>query len=65
MTPCAAQVLTEEQTETVSMMIDPVTRFFEEVNDAARNDAEESVPAEVRQLASPRAPPPGRAPRPR
>lgn len=63
-TPCAAQVLTEEQSEAVSMMLDPVTRFFEEVNDAGLNDAQESVPEHVRGPAAPRraAPAPDRVP---
>lgn len=29
------------------MFVDSTAKFFEEVNDAARNDAEEKVPEEV------------------
>ncbi|KAK7863158.1 hypothetical protein R5R35_012772 [Gryllus longicercus] len=36
-------VLTEEQKETLTMLVDPTTKFFEEVNDPAKNDALETV----------------------
>lgn len=36
-------VLTEEQRETLDMLIDPTAKFFEEVNDPAKNDAAEKV----------------------
>ncbi|CAH0561926.1 unnamed protein product [Brassicogethes aeneus] len=36
-------VLNEEQRETLQMLVDPVSKFFEEVNDPAKNDAEEKV----------------------
>ncbi|XP_037784673.1 very long-chain specific acyl-CoA dehydrogenase, mitochondrial-like [Penaeus monodon] len=35
--------LTEEQRETLEMLVDPTEKFFEEVNDAAKNDALEKV----------------------
>ncbi|XP_022914733.2 very long-chain specific acyl-CoA dehydrogenase, mitochondrial [Onthophagus taurus] len=35
--------LTAEQEETVRMLVDPVSKFFEEVNDPAKNDALERV----------------------
>lgn len=41
------EVLNEEQTQTLSMFIDPITKFFSEVNDPARNDREEHVPPEI------------------
>lgn len=37
------EVLNEEQKETLEMLIDPTQKFFEEVNDAAKNDALEKV----------------------
>ncbi|XP_018332281.1 very long-chain specific acyl-CoA dehydrogenase, mitochondrial [Agrilus planipennis] len=40
-------VLTEEQRETLHMLMDPVERYFEEVNDPFKNDAEEKVPDNV------------------
>jgi very long chain acyl-CoA dehydrogenase len=40
-------VLSEEQKQNLSLFIDPVTKFFEEVNDAALNDREEGMPAEI------------------
>lgn len=36
-------VLTEEQKETLEMLVDPTEKFFEECNDAAKNDAIERV----------------------
>lgn len=36
-------VLNQEQTEYIAAFVDPVTKFFNEVNDAARNDANETV----------------------
>ncbi|EFA11043.1 very long-chain specific acyl-CoA dehydrogenase, mitochondrial [Tribolium castaneum] len=36
-------VLTEEQRDTLKMLVDPVSKFFEEVNDPAKNDALEKV----------------------
>ncbi|XP_017776154.1 PREDICTED: very long-chain specific acyl-CoA dehydrogenase, mitochondrial [Nicrophorus vespilloides] len=36
-------VLTEETKETAQMLVDPITKFFEEVNDAAKNDSNEKV----------------------
>ena len=36
-------VLNEEQKENVKMLIDPVWKFFEEKNDAAKNDQLEKV----------------------
>ncbi|KAJ8950302.1 hypothetical protein NQ318_021159 [Aromia moschata] len=36
-------VLNEEQKETLQMLIDPVTKYFEEINDPFKNDAEEKV----------------------
>lgn len=36
-------VLTEEQRETLQMLVDPVSKFFAEVNDPAKNDLEEKV----------------------
>jgi very long chain acyl-CoA dehydrogenase len=41
------EVMTEDEKQNLSMFIDPVTKFFEEVNDAARNDREEGMPAEI------------------
>lgn len=41
------QVLNEDQTDTVKMFIDPTSKFFEEVNDPAKNDAIEKVPPEA------------------
>ncbi|XP_064394245.1 very long-chain specific acyl-CoA dehydrogenase, mitochondrial-like [Halichondria panicea] len=40
-------VLTDEQRQNASMFVDPVTKFFEETNDPARNDREERVPPEI------------------
>lgn len=42
-------VLTAEQKETLQMLVDPTQKFFEEVNDAARNDREAAVPEETMQ----------------
>ncbi|CAG9855486.1 unnamed protein product [Phyllotreta striolata] len=36
-------VLNEEQKETLQMMVDPTNKFFQEVNDPAKNDALEKV----------------------
>ncbi|KAJ8923733.1 hypothetical protein NQ315_010314 [Exocentrus adspersus] len=36
-------VLTEEQRDTLQMLIDPVNKFFEEVNDPTKNDTEEKL----------------------
>uniref|UniRef100_A0A1B6DU68 Very long-chain specific acyl-CoA dehydrogenase, mitochondrial n=1 Tax=Clastoptera arizonana TaxID=38151 RepID=A0A1B6DU68_9HEMI len=36
-------VLSDEQTETLKMLVDPVCKFFEEVNDPAKNDTNEKV----------------------
>ncbi|XP_046673529.1 very long-chain specific acyl-CoA dehydrogenase, mitochondrial [Homalodisca vitripennis] len=36
-------VLTDEQNDTLKMLVDPVTKFFEEQNDPAKNDAMETV----------------------
>jgi very long chain acyl-CoA dehydrogenase len=36
-------VLNEEQRENVKMLIDPIWKFFEEKNDAAKNDQLEKV----------------------
>lgn len=36
-------VLNEEQRENVKMFIDPLWKFFEEKNDAAKNDQQEKV----------------------
>ncbi|KAF0291111.1 Very long-chain specific acyl-CoA dehydrogenase, mitochondrial [Amphibalanus amphitrite] len=36
-------VLTEEQRETIESVLDPVEKFFTEQNDAARNDATETI----------------------
>jgi very long chain acyl-CoA dehydrogenase len=36
-------VLTEEQKQNVAMFVDPVTKFFTEVNDPAKNDEAETV----------------------
>jgi len=41
------EVLTEEQNETLKMLVDPMTKFFEEQNDAAKNDAMEKVDPET------------------
>ncbi|XP_019873173.2 very long-chain specific acyl-CoA dehydrogenase, mitochondrial [Aethina tumida] len=35
--------LNAEQRDTLGMLVDPVSKFFEEVNDPAKNDAEEKV----------------------
>lgn len=35
--------LNEEQTDTIKMLVDPIEKFFEEVNDAAKNDEIEKV----------------------
>eukprot|EP00753_Platysulcus_tardus_P009846 PLAT235.3.p1 GENE.PLAT235.3~~PLAT235.3.p1 ORF type:complete len:618 (+),score=297.29 PLAT235.3:216-1856(+) len=37
----------DEAREELSMLVDPVERFFEEVNDADRNDSEGTVPEET------------------
>ena len=37
------QHLTEEQTETLQMMVDPLEKFFEEVNDSVKNDENASI----------------------
>ncbi|KAK9887929.1 hypothetical protein WA026_000229 [Henosepilachna vigintioctopunctata] len=39
-------VLSTEQRETLQMLVDPTTRFFEEVNNPAKNDALEKVEEE-------------------
>ncbi|KAK8377963.1 hypothetical protein O3P69_018700 [Scylla paramamosain] len=36
-------VLTEEQVETLEMLVDPTEKFFQECNDAAKNDSLEKV----------------------
>lgn len=36
-------VLNVEQRETLQMLVDPCQKFFEEVNNPAKNDAEEKV----------------------
>uniref|UniRef100_A0A1B6KGK5 Very long-chain specific acyl-CoA dehydrogenase, mitochondrial n=1 Tax=Graphocephala atropunctata TaxID=36148 RepID=A0A1B6KGK5_9HEMI len=36
-------VLTDEQNDTLKMLVDPVTKFFEEQNDPAKNDSMEKV----------------------
>ena len=41
--------LTTDQRETLSLLVDPTKKFFEEQNDAARNDREASVPEETLQ----------------
>jgi very long chain acyl-CoA dehydrogenase len=41
------EVLTDDQKETLQLLIEPTTKFFEQANDAARNDSEENVPDEV------------------
>ena len=41
------KVLTEEQSETLTMLVDPVSKFFSEVNDPAANDANSSVPDDI------------------
>lgn len=41
------EALNEEQTQNIAMFVDPVSKFFEEVNDPARNDREEQVPPEI------------------
>ncbi|XP_003383685.1 PREDICTED: very long-chain specific acyl-CoA dehydrogenase, mitochondrial-like [Amphimedon queenslandica] len=40
-------VMSTEERENIAMFVDPVNKFFEEVNDAARNDKEETVPPEI------------------
>ena len=42
-------VLTPEQRETLEMLVPATTKFFEECNDPARNDAEERIPEETMQ----------------
>ena len=42
-------VLTTEQRETLEMLVPATTKFFEECNDPARNDAEERIPEETMQ----------------
>lgn len=37
------EVLNEEQTETLKMLVDPTSKFFEEENDPAKNDLNEKV----------------------
>ncbi len=41
------QVLSDDQRETIGMIIDPVSKFFAETNDAAKNDAASSVPEHI------------------
>lgn len=41
------QVLSEDQKDTLKMFVDPTAKFFEEVNDPAKNDAIEKVPPET------------------
>ena len=38
-----------DQKETLQLLVDPTHKFFQEVNDAARNDAEESINEETLQ----------------
>ncbi|KAL6255144.1 hypothetical protein P5V15_013477 [Pogonomyrmex californicus] len=35
--------MTQEQTDTIKMLVDPVEKFYEEVNDASKNDQNECV----------------------
>lgn len=42
-------ILTADQKETLQLIVDPTRKFFEEVNDAARNDRESSVNEETLQ----------------
>ncbi|CAG0886344.1 unnamed protein product [Darwinula stevensoni] len=42
-------ILTLEQKETMRMFVDPVNKFFEKENDAAKNDSLETVPEETMQ----------------
>jgi very long chain acyl-CoA dehydrogenase len=42
-------VLTTDQRETLQLLVEPTRKFFEEQNDAARNDREASVPEETLQ----------------
>ena len=44
------EVLTPDQFETMQMMVDPAEKFFQEVNDPLKNDADEVVPEEVTQV---------------
>ncbi|XP_072033459.1 very long-chain specific acyl-CoA dehydrogenase, mitochondrial-like [Amphiura filiformis] len=37
------EVLSDEQRDTLQMLVDPTTKFFQEVNDAAKNDTLEKV----------------------
>lgn len=37
------EVLTDDQTDTLKMLVDPVSKFFDEVNDPLENDAIETV----------------------
>ncbi|XP_026681245.1 very long-chain specific acyl-CoA dehydrogenase, mitochondrial [Diaphorina citri] len=37
------EVLTEDQSDTLKMLVDPVTKFFDEVNDPLKNDSLETV----------------------
>ncbi|CAH0392334.1 unnamed protein product [Bemisia tabaci] len=37
------KVLNEEQSEMLTMLVDPMSKFFDEVNDPKKNDAEEKV----------------------
>ncbi|CAE7931946.1 ACADVL, partial [Symbiodinium sp. KB8] len=41
------EVLTAEQTETLGMLVDPVEKFMSTDNDAAQNDRDAAVPAEI------------------
>eukprot|EP00731_Ephydatia_muelleri_P030344 Em0021g867a len=41
------EVLNDEQKENIRLLVEPTFKFFEEVNDAARNDVEEQVPPEI------------------
>ena len=40
-------VMSTEQRETLSMLLEPTTQFFAEVNDAAANDDSASIPDHV------------------
>lgn len=41
------EILTAEQSEMLSMFIDPMDKFFNETNDAAKNDETAQVPPEI------------------
>ncbi|XP_065840926.1 very long-chain specific acyl-CoA dehydrogenase, mitochondrial-like [Oscarella lobularis] len=41
------EALSEEGKETLGLLVDPLTKFYEEVNDAAKNDQNEKVSDEV------------------